>query len=223
MPAQPRPGDGRRQEGHRARHARVPAAAQRRPPRDPHEHDDQHRPPPAGDALRVRRRPRRPARRRPQAALPAQRLRLREHELPEDVHTGRRGEGGQAVRARVHRGCRPQALPADHRRRRLGRQRRPLRGAGQEGGAATAGHAQRRSRDRRHRGRARRRRQRAGHRPDGPGRPHHRARRQHRVRPHAHHAEPRGRQPAVLGRAPGQRPRHARPATSPTGSEGETR
>ena len=69
-------------------------------------------------------------------------LRLREHELPEDVRPRRRREGDQAVRARVDRRRRRQAVPARDRRRRdrrLGR----LRDVPRQGGDRPADrHAQ---------------------------------------------------------------------------------
>ncbi len=43
-------------------------------------------------------------------------LGLGEHELPEDVHAGRRRRGDQALRARLDRGRRRQAVPARDRR-----------------------------------------------------------------------------------------------------------
>ena len=60
-------------------------------------------------------------------------LGLREHELPEDVRPRRRREGDQAVRARVDRRRRRQAVPAGDRRRRHRRLGR-LRDAPRQGG-----------------------------------------------------------------------------------------
>ena len=109
----------------------------------------EHRPPPADRALGVRQglgRARREVR--------AEGLRLREHELPEDVRPRRRREGDQAVRARVDRRRRRQAVPARDRRRRHRRLGR-LRDVPREGGDHAADrHAQRRSARRAARGRA---------------------------------------------------------------------
>ena len=84
----------------------------------------------------------------------AEGLGLREHELPEDVRPRRRREGDQAVRARVDRRRRRQAVPAGDRRRRHRRLRR-LRDVPREGGDHAADrHAQRRPDRRAARGRA---------------------------------------------------------------------
>ena len=169
--AEPGQGDRGGQAGHRARHARAPVAAQRRPPRDAAEHAA---PTPAATcrscttsscrattsfrptALRLRCLPK---------GSGSENMSFLKMLIPAD---GVRG--GQTLRPRVHRRGRPQAVPADHRRRRAGRHERPLHRPGQEGRAAPAGQPQRRSGDRRARRRAVRGRERARHRADGPRR-----------------------------------------------------
>ena len=113
---------------HRARDGRASAALERRPHDHAREHGPEHRLPAADRPLGVHRRLGRPRRQ-----VRAEGLGLGEHELPEDVRPRRRGEGDQAVRARVDRRRRRQALPAGDRRRRdrrLGR----LRDVSRQGG-----------------------------------------------------------------------------------------
>ena len=134
---------------HRARDDRASAALERGAHDHAREHRPEHRLPAADRALGVRRRLGRPRR-----EVRAEGLRLREHELPEDVRPRRRREGDQAVRARVDRRRRRQAVPARDRRRRHRRLGR-LRDVPREGGDHAADRdAQRRSARRAARGRA---------------------------------------------------------------------
>ena len=68
----------------------------------------------------------------------SRRLRLREHELPEDVRSRRRRGGHQALRARLDRRRRREAVPARDRRRRHRRLGR-LRDAPRQGGDCPSG------------------------------------------------------------------------------------
>ena len=199
---------------HSARDRRAPAAVERGAHDHAREHRPEHRLPPADRALGVHRglgRARRQVR--------AEGLRLREHELPEDVRPRRRREGDQAVRAGVDRRRRRQAVPARDRRRRHRRHRR-LRDVPRQGGDHPAGrHAQRRPDRRRARGGALRPPERDRHRPDGPRRRRDRAPVPHRARGHAHDPEPGRRQLPVLGGAPRVRARRrARATSSSTGN-----
>ena len=169
----------------------------------------EHRLPAADRALGVH-----PGLGRPRREVRAEGLRLREHELPEDVRPRRRREGDQAVRARVDRRRRRQAVPARDRRRRHRRLGR-LRDVPRQGGDRAAGrHAQLRPDRRAAGGRALRAAERDGHRPDGPRRRRDRAPVPHRARGHAHDAEPGRRELPVLGRA------RARPPTSSSPPDG---
>ena len=97
---------------HRARDARAPAALERRAHDHAREHGAEHRLPPADRALGVH-----PRLGRARRQVRPEGLRLREHELPQDVRPRRRREGDQGVRARVDRRRRRQAVPARDRRR----------------------------------------------------------------------------------------------------------
>ena len=169
----------------------------------------QHRPPAADRALGVRARLGR-ARRQ----VRAQGLGLGEHELPQDVRPGRRGQRDQALRARVDRRLGRQALPARDRRRRHRRLGR-LRDVPRQGGDHAPGrHAQLRPARGGARGRALRAPERDRHRADGARRRRHGAAVPHRARRHAHDAQPRRRQLPVLGRAACERARRGRTATT---------
>ena len=187
---------------HRARDDRASAALERRPHDHAREHRPEHRLPAADRALGVH-----PGLGRPRRQVRAEGLRLREHELPEDVRPRRRREGDQAVRARVDRRRRRQAVPAGDRRRRHRRLRR-LRDVPREGGDRAADrHAQRRPDRRAARGRALRPAERDRDRPDGARRRRHRPQLPHRARRHAHDPQPGRGQLPVLGRAPRDRAR----------------
>src|SRR4029079_16183085 len=134
---------------HRERHRRASAAQQRSAHAHAREHRPEHRLSTPDRALGVRAglgRPRREV--RPEG------LRQREHELPEDAQPGRRREGDQAVRARLDRRGRRQAVPARERADRQRRLRRLCDGAREGRDHAAVRHAQPRPSRRRARGRA---------------------------------------------------------------------
>ena len=128
------------QGGHRARDGRASAALEHRAHADAREHRAERRLPRPDRALGLH-----PRLGRPRREVRPQGVRLREHELPQDVRPRRRRDGDQEVRARVDRRRRWQAVPAGDRRRRHRRLGR-LRDAPREGGDRASGrHAQPRS------------------------------------------------------------------------------
>ncbi len=138
------------------------SALERRPHDHAREHRAEHGVPAADRPLGVH-----PRLGRARRQVRPQGIGLREHELPEDVRPRRRGEGDQAVRARVDRRRGRQAVPARDRRRRHRRLGRLCDVPGQGGDRASGGDEEPRSDRRRAGGRAVRPPEPDGDRPDG--------------------------------------------------------